>query len=109
MKKLFLLITGLFLPTCLHAQVVVQTWIDPCTSAVQTAAFPLNGAVVAVMYRDKIKTFTAQQAAAGELMIWVNQITATTPCPITNNPVNYNLIQKNTIQTKINMKKMVFI
>ena len=35
--------------------------------------------------------------------------TITTTNPITNNPVNYNLIQKNTIQTKINMKKMVFI
>jgi len=46
-------------------QVVVQTWMDPCTNTVQTATFPLNGAGVLVMYRGASKVFTAQQAQAG--------------------------------------------
>jgi len=29
--------------SCGKAQVVVQTWVDPCTNTVQTATFPING------------------------------------------------------------------
>lgn len=73
--------------SCGKAQSVTQTWIDPCTNTVQTATFPINGAGVLIMYRGQSKTFTAQQASSGELMLWINQVTTNIPCPITNNPV----------------------
>jgi len=33
----------LFASSCSDAQVVVQTWVDPCTNTAQTATFPING------------------------------------------------------------------
>ena len=77
----------LLFPSYSQAQSVVQTWIDPCNNAVQVATFPLAGVGVTIVYRNQVKTFTAQQASAGELLAWINQVTATTPCPIVNNPV----------------------
>lgn len=94
MKKIFILMCFL-LPVKTEAQSIVQTWIDPCTNTVQTATFPLNGIGVTVVYRNQAKTFTAQQAAAGELIAWINQVTISTPCPIANNPV----VQQTATQT----------
>ena len=45
--------------SCGKAQVVVQTWVDPCTNTVQTATFPINGPGVMIMYRGQSKLFTA--------------------------------------------------
>ena len=82
------LIVLLFTATsCGKAQVVVQTWVDPCTNTVQTVVFPLNNIGVTVMYRGASKVFTSQQARAGELQAWIAQVTASIPCPITTNPV----------------------
>ena len=39
------------------------------------------------MYRGASKIFTAQQAAAGELQAWINQVTVVIPCSIVNTPV----------------------
>ena len=68
MKKFVLFFFLLLLPVRADAQVVVQTWIDPCTAAVQTATFPLGNVGVTVVFRNQSKIFTAQQAASGELM-----------------------------------------
>lgn len=83
----FVFLGLMFAAGCADAQVVVQTWVDPCTGAVQTATFPVSGPGVLVMYRGVSKVFTAQQAAAGELQAWVAQVTASVPCPVNNNPV----------------------
>ena len=40
-----------------------------------------------VMYRNNAKVFTAKQVNSGELTAWIAQVTATTPCPVTNNPI----------------------
>jgi hypothetical protein len=93
--RYWIIILGLLFASNLQAQVIVQTWMDPCTSTVQTVTFPLNGIGVTVVYRNQAKTFTAQQAAAGELLAWINQVTVSTPCPITNNPV----VQQTVTQT----------
>jgi hypothetical protein len=77
------------------AQSIVQTWIDPCTGVTQTAIFPLNNTGVLIMYRGVSRTFTAQQAAAGELQAWITQVTVVIPCPVTSNPV----ITQTTTQT----------
>jgi hypothetical protein len=69
------------------AQIIVQTWVDPCTNQVQSATFPINGPGVVIMYRGQVKVFTATQAAAGDLMAWINKITVSVPCPVINNPV----------------------
>jgi hypothetical protein len=79
----------------MQAQSVVQTWVDPCTGALQTATFPLTNVGVLIMYRGASKTFTAQQAASGELQAWINQVTVTIPCPVASNPV----IAQTTTQT----------
>jgi hypothetical protein len=81
MKLLFLLIGLLFIVPRAEAQTIAQTWIDPCTGAVQTATFNLNGPGVTIVYRNQIRTFTAQQAINGELMAWINQVTVYVPCP----------------------------
>lgn len=40
-----------------------------------------------VMYRNNAKVFTAKQVNSGELTAWIAQATATTPCPVINNPI----------------------
>jgi hypothetical protein len=90
---LFLLLMACY--SDVTAQSIVQTWTDPCTGAVQTATFPLTGTGVLIMYRGASRTFTAQQAAAGELQAWINQVTVTIPCPTASNPV----IAQTTTQT----------
>ncbi len=87
MKKFLLVALLCLLPAKVDAQVVVQTWMDPCTGVAQTATFPLGNVGVTVVFRNQAKVFTAQQAAAGELMTWINQLIMSTPCPVTNNPV----------------------
>ncbi len=62
--KSSLLLLMLVASSCGKAQVVVQTWVDPCTNTVQTATFPINGPGVMIMYRGQSKIFTAQQAQA---------------------------------------------
>ena len=87
MKKFLLVFFLLFLPAKVDAQVVVQTWIDPCTGTAQTATFPIGNIGVTIVFRNQSKIFTAQQAASGELMAWINQLVMNTPCTVTNNPV----------------------
>jgi hypothetical protein len=95
MKLLFLLVGLLIIVPKVEAQTITQTWIDPCTNAVQSATFNLNGPGITIVYRNEIRTFTAQQALNGELMAWINQVTAYKPCPTTNNPV----VNQTTTQT----------
>jgi len=87
--RLYLLLGLLtvFVTGSANAQVIVQTWIDPCNNQVQTATFPVNGSGVMIMYRGQVKVFTAAQAAAGDLQAWINNITVSVPCPVINNPV----------------------
>ena len=58
-RLLLVLLTNVILTNCSDAQVVVQTWVDPCTNTVQTATFPINGPGVLIMYRGQSKLFTA--------------------------------------------------
>ena len=66
--KSSLLLLMLVASSCGKAQVVVQTWVDPCTNTTQTATFPIGGPGVMIMYRGQSKVFTAQQAQAGEVL-----------------------------------------
>lgn len=85
--KYWIAILSILCSTRVSAQVVVQTWVDPCNNQVQTATFPINGPGVTIIYRNQAKTFTAMQATTGELHAWINQVTTLIPCPIVNNPV----------------------
>ena len=70
MKKIRFAVIGILSLIAFNSckpQIIVQTWVDPCTNTVQTATFPLNGPGVLVMYRGASRVFTAQQAQAGEL------------------------------------------
>jgi hypothetical protein len=65
----------------LKSQVLVQTYIDPCDNKTYVVNFPLTNSAINVIVRNKIKTFTYQQAQNGEIAIWVNSIFQT-PCPL---------------------------
>ena len=55
-----------------NAQVLVNTFIDPCSKKVTIFIVPLQGTTLTFM--GKSKYITAQDVTSGALMAWVNQV-----------------------------------
>jgi hypothetical protein len=66
-----------------NRQSIVQTYIDPCDSKVDTVVVPIssNQPGVLVLVRNKSRLFTYADFASGTVTKWVNDIFST-PCPI---------------------------
>jgi hypothetical protein len=65
-----------------NAQVLVNTFTDPCSKKVTVFVVPLQGTTI--IFMGKSKYITAQDVQSGALMAWVNQVYAeyAAPCPV---------------------------
>ena len=65
-----------------NAQVLTNTFVDPCTKKVTVFVVPIQGTTLVFM--NKSKYVTAEDVRSGALMAWVNQVYAeyAAPCPI---------------------------
>jgi hypothetical protein len=71
MKRLLLLLLILIGASAAKAQVLVTTFVDPCTKDVKLITVPLVGSTTVALY-NKTKTFTAADVTSGALYQWIN-------------------------------------
>lgn len=71
----------LLFPFTLTAQVLTQTFIDPCSGQVVVVSVPLANGKTTIVYRGKYRTVTANDITSGELQAWINNLTINFPCP----------------------------
>jgi hypothetical protein len=79
MKWLVVLFT--FVTVTASAQVLTQTFIDPCSGQVTVVTVPLANGRTTIVYRGKFRTVTASDITSGELQAWINNLTINFPCP----------------------------
>lgn len=78
MKWLLIL---LFLPLLTQAQVLTQTFVDPCSGQVVVVTVPIANGKTTIVYRGKYRVVTANDITTGELQAWINNLTVNFPCP----------------------------
>lgn len=71
----------LLFPLPAFAQVLTQTFIDPCSGQVVVVSVPLANGKTTIVYRGKYRTVTANDITSGELQAWINNLTINFPCP----------------------------
>jgi hypothetical protein len=66
-----------------NAQVLVNTFTDPCSKKVTVFVFPIQGSTL-ITFMGKSKSFTSSDVNSGVFMTWVNQTYATysAACPV---------------------------
>jgi len=79
MKWLAVLFT--FVTATASAQVLTQTFIDPCSGQVTVVTVPIANGRTTIVYRGKFRTVTANDITSGELQAWINNLTVNFPCP----------------------------
>ena len=79
MKWLAVLFT--FVTVTASAQVLTQTFIDPCSGQVTVVTVPLANGKTTIVYRGKYRIVTANDITSGELQAWINNLTINFPCP----------------------------
>ena len=79
MKWLAVLFT--FVTVTASAQVLTQTFIDPCSGQVTVVTVPIANGKTTIVYRGKFRTVTANDITTGELQAWINNLTVNFPCP----------------------------
>ena len=79
MKWLAVLFT--FVTATASAQVLTQTFIDPCSGQVTVVTVPLANGRTTIVYRGKFRQVTANDITSGELQAWINNLTINFPCP----------------------------
>lgn len=72
---------ALLLPLGLKAQVLTQTFVDPCSGQVTVVTVPVANGKTTVVYRGKYKVITANDITSGALQAWINDLTINYPCP----------------------------
>jgi hypothetical protein len=70
MKRLLLLLF-ILIATSAKAQVLVTTFVDPCTKEIKLITVPLVGSTTVALY-NKTKTFTAADVQSGVLYQWIS-------------------------------------
>jgi len=71
----------LFLPLLSKAQVLTQTFIDPCSGKVTVVTVPIANGRTTVVYRGLYRVVTANDITSGALQAWINELTINFPCP----------------------------
>lgn len=71
----------LLFPFSLTAQVLTQTFVDPCSGQVVVVTVPIANGKTTIVYRGKYRTVTANDITSGELQAWINNLTINFPCP----------------------------
>lgn len=79
MKWLVVLFT--FVTVTASAQVLTQTFIDPCSGQVTVVTVRLANGKTTIVYRGKYRIVTANDITSGELQAWINNLTINFPCP----------------------------
>jgi hypothetical protein len=79
MKWLVVLFT--FVTATASAQVLTQTFIDPCSGQVTVVTVPIANGKTTIVYRGKFRQVTANDITSGELQAWINNLTVNFPCP----------------------------
>lgn len=79
MKWLAVLFT--FVTATASAQVLTQSFIDPCSGQVTVVTVPIANGRTTIVYRGKFRTVTANDITSGELQAWINNLTVNFPCP----------------------------
>ena len=78
-----ILVIGLLISSKTHGQILVSTFVDPCTQKVSVFTFQVKG-VTLITFMGKSKYFTAQDSQNGTFMAWINQVyfEYSAPCPV---------------------------
>lgn len=63
------------------AQVLTQTFLDPCSGNVTVVTVPLANGKTTVVYRGQYRVVTANDITTGALQAWINDLTVNFPCP----------------------------
>jgi hypothetical protein len=79
MKWLVVLFT--FVTATASAQVLTQTFVDPCSGQVTVVTVPIANGKTTIVYRGKYRIVTANDITSGELQAWINNLTVNFPCP----------------------------
>jgi len=74
-------ILALLLPIGLKAQVLTQTFIDPCSGQVLVVTVPVANGKTTIVYRGRFRVITANDITSGALQAWINDLTINYPCP----------------------------
>ena len=64
-----------------NAQVLTQTFIDPCSGNVTVVTVPLANGKTTIVYRGQLRIVTANDITTGALQAWINELTVNFPCP----------------------------
>jgi hypothetical protein len=64
-----------------NAQVLTQTFIDPCSGSVTTVTVPIANGKTTIIYRGRFRVVTANDITTGALQAWINDLTINFPCP----------------------------
>ena len=78
MKRLLALV---LFPLASYAQVLTQTFVDPCSNQVLVVTVPLANGKTTIVYRGKYRVVTANDITSGALQAWINDLTINFPCP----------------------------
>lgn len=78
MKRLLALV---LFPLASYAQVLTQTFVDPCSNQVLVVTVPLANGKTTIVYRGKFRVVTANDITSGDLQAWINDLTINFPCP----------------------------
>jgi hypothetical protein len=68
-------------PLATYAQVLTQTFVDPCSNQVLVVTVPLANGKTTIVYRGKFRVVTANDITSGALQAWINDLTINFPCP----------------------------
>jgi hypothetical protein len=79
MKWLVVLFT--FVTATASAQVLTQTFVDPCSGQVTVVTVPIANGKTTIVYRGKYRIVTANDITSGDLQAWINNLTVNFPCP----------------------------
>lgn len=80
MKWIWLLILLLTLFGA-KAQILTQTFIDPCSGKVTVVTVPIANGKTTIVYRGQYRVVTANDITTGALQAWINNLTINFPCP----------------------------
>lgn len=64
-----------------NAQVLTQSFIDPCSGKVTVVTVPIANGKTTIVYRGQYRVVTANDITTGALQAWINDLTINFPCP----------------------------
>lgn len=104
MKRWLVLVLFLAFGYTARAQVLVTTFVDPCTKEVKLITVPLVGSTVVTLY-NKSASFTAADVTSGALSQWINQAyiewSSRNPCSTNQASTTATQVAANTVSSVV--------